>query len=70
MKKRNVLSGAQKRKRAAEEKEKIGKLPKLTSWFNTASATHTIPSDITSTFISSPARSATRGGVRVCEIGE
>ncbi|XP_078271770.1 uncharacterized protein LOC144602515 [Rhinoraja longicauda] len=30
-----ILSGAQKRKRAAEEKEKIGKIPKLTSWFNT-----------------------------------
>ena len=61
MKKHSVLSGAQKRKRAAEEKEKIGKLPKLTSWFNTGarSATHTIPSNIASTFTSTPAMSAT-----------
>ena len=61
MKKHNALSGAQKRKRATEEKEKIGKLPKLTSWFNTGatSATHTIPSDIASTFTSTPAMSAT-----------
>lgn len=53
--KRNVLSGAQKRRKAAEEKEKIRKLPKLTSWLNTGATTgtHTIPSDIafTSTYI-------------------
>ena len=61
MKKRKVLRGEQKRKRAAEEKEKIGKLPKLTSWFNTGatSATHTIPSDRASTSVSTPATSAT-----------
>ncbi len=61
MKKCNVLSGAQKRKRAAEEKEKIGKHSKLTSWFNTGamSATHTIPSDVASTFTSTPAISST-----------
>ena len=61
MKKRKVLRGEQKRKRAAEEKEKIGKLSKLTSWFNTGatSATHTIPSDRASTSVSTPATSAT-----------
>ncbi|XP_069157736.1 uncharacterized protein [Procambarus clarkii] len=61
--KRNVLSGAQKRKRkrAAEEKENIGKLPKLSSWLNTGAmtATQTIPSDIASTSASTPAVSAT-----------
>ena len=61
MKKRNVLSGVQKRKRAAEEKEKIGKLPKLTLWFNTGatSAIQTILSNIASTSVSTPATSAT-----------
>ena len=55
------MSGAQKRKRAAEEKGKIGKLLKLTLWFNTGamSATHTVPSDIASTSVSNPATSAT-----------
>ena len=44
--KNNFLSGAQKRKRAAEEKEKIAKLPKLTSWLNSGATTaiHTTPS--------------------------
>lgn len=37
--KRNVLSGAQKRKKAAQKKEKIGKLPKLTSWLTNKDAT-------------------------------
>ena len=32
--KSTFMSGAQKRKRAAEETEKMSKLPKLTSWFN------------------------------------
>jgi len=32
----NILSGAQKRKRGAVKKEKISKLPKLTSWLDPA----------------------------------
>ena len=50
------MSGAQKRKRAAEEKEKIAKLPKLTSWLNSGATTaiHTTPSDEASTSMSIP----------------
>ena len=49
--KRSFISGAQKRKRAVEEKEIIMKLPKLTSWLNpgAASATSTVPPNIAST---------------------
>ena len=56
--KRNVVSGAQKRKRSAEEKEKMSsKLPKLTSWYNAGamSASNTAPSNIASTSTSTPA---------------
>ncbi|XP_040197362.1 zinc finger MYM-type protein 1-like [Rana temporaria] len=54
--KRNVLSGAQKRKKAAEEKEKMCKLPKLTSWLNpgATSASSSAPPDVASTSTCTP----------------
>ncbi|XP_040203750.1 uncharacterized protein LOC120935756 [Rana temporaria] len=54
--KRNVLSGAQKRKKAAEEKEKMCKLPKLTSWLNpgATSASSSAPPDVASTSSCTP----------------
>ncbi len=53
----NVVNGAQKRKMITEEKGKMSKLPKLTSWFNAGatSATSTASSNIVSTSISTPA---------------
>lgn len=53
----NILSGVQKRKRAVEEKEKIHKLPKLTSWLksDSTSSTNTISSNAASTSTSAPA---------------
>ena len=53
--KRTYASGAQKRKRAAEEKGKLSKLSKLSAWFIPA-ATATAPDlDAASTLTSTPA---------------